>query len=383
MLPQIADVVIIGGGVIGTSIVYYLANRGLNVVLLEKEGIGSKTSSAGEGVIFLQLKKPGIHLKIAMESLKQYKKLRDELDYDIEFTNHGTMLIIQNDEEFEAMRNHTKNLRENGLPLKLLDRKEAREIEPELSESIYGATFSPLDAQVNPMNFSFAMANSARKMGANILPYTEVLGIKVKKEKINEVVTNKGNISTNIVVNAAGIFAPNIGKMVNVNIPITPRRGQLLVTEVIPKILNRPVTAARYLAIKYNPDIAQIAAGKAAAIEPTENGNLLIGSTREFVGFNYYTTFEGIKDIAENAIAMVPKLKNISIIRTFAGLRPYTVDGLPILGKVDDLKGFIMAAGHEGDGIALAPITGELIAELIATGKTKIDLSKFSLERFK
>lgn len=382
MLPEIADVVIIGGGVIGISIAYYLSKFGIYVTLLEKEGISSTTSSAAEGVIFLQLKKPGIHSKLAMKSLQQYQELKDKLDQDIEFSNNGSMLIIQNKEEFKAMQVHVASLVKNGLPVRLLSNKEARDIEPELSENIYGATFSPLDSQVNPMNFSFAMTNAAIKNGAKIIPYTEVLDIKVEKGKIDKVVTNKGNISTNIIVNAAGIFAPTIGKMVNIDIPIIPRRGQLLVTEVVPKILNRPVTAARYLAMKYNPDIARTSAGKAAAIEPTENGNLLIGSTREFVDFNYNTTFEGIKDVAENAIAMVPKLKRICIIRAFAGLRPYTKDGLPILGKVNCLEGFIMAAGHEGDGIALAPITGELIAELVAFGKTKISLSDFALERF-
>jgi sarcosine oxidase subunit beta len=382
LLPKIADVVVIGGGVIGTSVTYYLAKKGVKVLLLEKEGIAAGTSSAGEGVIFLQLKKPGIHLKLALESAKNFKSLEEELDFEIGYRKNGTMLIVQNEKEVEVMKIVAKELRKTGLNVAFLDKKQAREKEPALSEKIFGATFSSEDAQVNPMYLSLGLTKAAISFGAKIFTHTKVIGINVHQlKKIKSVKTTRGVIFTNVVVNAAGIYASEIGKMINLDIPITPRRGQLLVTEVVPQILSRPVTAARYLAIKYNPEIAKIE-GKAAAIEPTENGNLLIGSTREFVGFDKSTTYEGISDIAESAITIVPKLENINIIRTFAGLRPYTVDGLPILGKVDNLEGFIMAAGHEGDGIALAPITGELIAELITTSKTRIELSEFNLKRF-
>lgn len=372
----------IGGGVIGTSVTYYLAKKGVKVLLLEKEGIAAGTSSAGEGVIFLQLKKPGIHLKLALESTKNFKSLEEEIDFKIEYRKNGTMLIVQNEKEFEAMKIVTKELRKTGLNVALLDKKQAREKEPALSEKIFGATFSSEDAQVNPMYLSLGLTKAAISFGAKIFTHTKVIGINMHRlKRIKSVKTTRGVIFTNVVVNAAGIYAPEIGKMINLDIPIIPRRGQLLVTEVVPQILSRPVTAAKYLAIKYNPEIAKIES-KAAAIEPTENGNLLIGSTREFVGFDKRTTYEGISDIAESAITMVPKLKNINIIRTFAGLRPYTSDGLPILGKVKGLDGFIMAAGHEGDGIALSPITGELIAELIVNGDTNFSLEEFKLERF-
>ena len=117
-------------------------------------------------------------------------------------------------------------------------------------------------------------------------------------------------------------------------------------------------------------------------MDQTSSGNLLLGSTREFVGFDKRTTYEGITNILRNTSKIIPRLKNMHIIRSFAGLRPYTPDGLPILGKIQDIEGFIMAAGHEGDGMALSPITGELIAELIDTGKTRISLDHFRLERF-
>ena len=381
MFPRKAEVVVIGGGVIGSSIVYHLAKKGLKVVLLEKNGIASGTSSACEGLVLLQSKKPGVHLKLALESAKKFYNLKNELNYDIEYRNNGGMVVIENNEELKAMKIFVEKQKSIGLEVYLLDKDKAIEKEPALSHDILGSTFSPLDAQVNQIYLSYAFINSAKNLGAKIYTHTEVTGIKLESNKIRLIETTKGEIETEIVINAAGVYSPEIGRMVNLDIPIKPRRGQLLVTESVPKILNGVLISAKYIAAKFNPSLAEIE-GEGISIEQTASGNLLIGSTREFVGMNKNTTLEGINSIAKHIIMLFPQLKEINIIRTFAGLRPYTPDGLPILGKVKEIEGFIMAAGHEGDGIALSPITGDLIAELVVEGKTSIPLDEFKLERF-
>ena len=381
MFPRKAEVVVIGGGVIGSSIVYHLAKKGLKVVLLEKNGIASGTSSACEGLVLLQSKKPGVHLKLALESAKKFYNLENELNYDIEYRNNGGMVVIENNEELKAMKIFVEKQKSIGLEVYLLDKDKAIEKEPALSHDILGSTFSPLDAQVNQIYLSYAFINSAKNLGAKIYTHTEVTGIKLESNKIRLIETTKGEIETEIVINAAGVYSPEIGRMVNLDIPIKPRRGQLLVTESVPKILNGVLISAKYIAAKFNPSLAEIE-GEGISIEQTASGNLLIGSTREFVGMNKNTTLEGINSIAKHIIMLFPQLKEINIIRTFAGFRPYTSDGLPILGKVKEIEGFIMAAGHEGDGIALSPITGDLIAELVVEGKTSIPLDEFKLERF-
>jgi len=381
LFPRKAEVVVIGGGVIGSSIVYHLAKKGLKVVLLEKNGIASGTSSACEGLVLLQSKKPGVHLKLALESAKKFYNLKNELNYDIEYRNNGGMVVIENNEELKAMKIFVEKQKSIGLEVYLLDKDKAIEKEPALSHDILGSTFSPLDAQVNQIYLSYAFINSAKNLGAKIYTHTEVTGIKLESNKIRLIETTKGEIETEIVINAAGVYSPEIGRMVNLDIPIKPRRGQLLVTESVPKILNGVLISAKYIAAKFNPSLAEIE-GEGISIEQTASGNLLIGSTREFVGMNKNTTLEGINSIAKHIIMLFPQLKEINIIRTFAGFRPYTSDGLPILGKVKEIEGFIMAAGHEGDGIALSPITGDLIAELVVEGKTSIPLDEFKLERF-
>jgi glycine/D-amino acid oxidase-like deaminating enzyme len=382
MLVKKADVVIIGGGVIGTSIFYHLAKNKIDVVLLEKDTIASGTSGACEGIIFLQTKKPGIHLEMAMKSAEIYSTLEEELDYKIEYISNGAMVIIPNPMQFEMMKDFIQEQNKSGLDVKLLNSNETRNQHPALSEKIVGSTFCSADAQVNPLLLTYGFAEAAtRYKKAKIFTHTKVIGIMQRGSHIEKVITNKGNIKTDVVINAAGVYAPEIGLMVNLKIPIKPRRGQLLVTEELPDIIKGVLCTSNYIACKYDPKIPN-EDGAGLTVEPTVHGNYLIGATREFAGYNTKVTHEGIECIARNLISLIPAFKRVSVIRCFAGLRPYTDDSLPILGKVEDINGFIMAAGHEGDGIALSPITGKVISELVLTGESSTPLDSFRLSRF-
>jgi sarcosine oxidase subunit beta len=238
-----------------------------------------------------------------------------------------------------------------------------------------------LDGRVNPISLALAFLQGAKARGAKIYPFTGVTGFSRKSHRLVGVKTTRGNIETRVVVNAAGVHATEIGKMIDVEIPIKPRRGQILVTEALPPLLARGLLSAKYLVAKYNPSLAETGE-LGVSIEQTKSGGFLLGSTREFVGFDRRTTWSAMKQIALQTSRILPVLREVRVIRTFAGLRPYTPDGLPILGPVRNMEGFFMAAGHEGDGIALSPITGHLIAEWIAEGSPGMDLSEFSLERF-
>ena len=381
MLPSKADVVVIGGGVIGSSVAYHLSKRKMEVLLVEKKGLVSGTSGACDGLVYLQSKRPGAHLKLAMESRKRFDSLQEELGIDIEFRSRGGMVVVEKQEELEAMRLFVEDQKESGLEVTLLDKKQARELEPSLSEGILACTYSPLDGQVNPISLALAFLQGAKARGAKIYPFTGVTGFSRKSHRLVGVKTTRGNIETRVVVNAAGVHATEIGKMIDVEIPIKPRRGQILVTEALPPLLARGLLSAKYLVAKYNPSLAETGE-LGVSIEQTKSGGFLLGSTREFVGFDRRTTWSAMKQIALQTSRILPVLREVRVIRTFAGLRPYTPDGLPILGPVRNMEGFFMAAGHEGDGIALSPITGHLIAEWIAEGSPGMDLSEFSLERF-
>ena len=381
MLPRKADVIIIGAGVIGASIAYYLSKENIQAVVLDKKEIATGSSGACEGLLLLQSKKPGIHLDMALASIRRFPALVQELDHPIEYENKGGLVVIETEEELAAMQLFVEKRKKHSVDISLLSTEQAREKEPALSKNIIGATFSPLDSQANPILLTLGFLRAAQKAGATVFSNTPVREIELTQGRVAAVHTDKGRIETRIIINAAGTFAADIGAMVNLTIPIKPRRGQILVTESTAPILKRCILSAMYIAVKFNPEIAE-AGGVGFAVEQTANGNILIGSTREFVGFDKHTTYEGIQNIANTILRVIPGLENLQVIRAFAGLRPYTPDGLPILGKVESVDGFIMAAGHEGDGITLAPITGEMIARLVAAEAAPFPFNDFRLERF-
>ena len=381
MLPRKADVIIIGAGVIGASIAYYLSKENIQAVVLDKKEIATGSSGACEGLLLLQSKKPGIHMDMALASIRRFPALVQELDHPIEYENKGGLVVIETEEELAAMQLFVEKRKKHSVDISLLSTEQAREKEPALSKNIIGATFSPLDSQANPILLTLGFLRAAQKAGATVFSNTPVREIELTQGRVAAVHTDKGRIETRIIINAAGTFAADIGAMVNLTIPIKPRRGQVLVTEATSPILKRCILSAMYIAVKFNPEIAE-AGGVGFAVEQTANGNILIGSTREFVGFDKHTTYEGVQNIANTILRVIPGLENLHVIRAFAGLRPYTPDGLPILGKVESVDGFIMAAGHEGDGITLAPITGEMIARLVAAEAAPFPFNDFRLERF-
>ena len=381
MRPSQADVVIVGAGIIGSSIAYHLARRRLRVTLVEKGDIASGSSGACDGLVILQSKKPGNHLELAMARRRRFEHLALTLPVPIEYKPTGGMVVFETADEMDAMARFVSAQREIGLDVSLLDAQRTHQLEPNLSDHILGAAHSPLDGQVNPIALTLAFAMGARSRGVHVATRTRVTGIDTTAGRVSAVQTDAGRIDTDLVVNAAGAHAPEIGRLVGLTIPIRPRRGQIIVTSAHAPMIAHCMISAKYIAAKFNPDLVKTG-GEGISIEQTENGNFLLGSTREFVGYDKGTTTDGLQRIAAKTVGIIPGLETINVIRAFAGLRPYTPDGLPILGPVEAVPGFMMAAGHEGDGIALSPITGELIAQMIAAGRSDIPLDTFRLDRF-
>ena len=281
------------------------------------------------------------------------------------------MIAIENENQLDIMRKFVERQKNSGLAVDILDIEEARKRQPLLSPSLMAATHSTFDAEVSPLKATFGFARAARRLGASIHTGAEVTGIIVNNRRVEGVVTNQGMVKTNYVINAAGAGAPLIGNMIGLDIPIKPRRGQIIVTEAVPPIVTGTVWSARYIVAKYNPELIRKEDPQAAdlgvgmAVGQTNEGTLLIGGTREFAGYDLSTTPEALMAMLRHVANVMPALRQMHIIRTFAGLRPYTSDGLPIIGPVDSINGFLVAAGHEGDGIALAPLTGQMVADYL------------------
>jgi glycine/D-amino acid oxidase-like deaminating enzyme len=388
------DVLVIGGGVIGTSVAYSLCKRNYSVMLLERSELASGTAGATDGYITYHTKKPGIHLDMGIQSGGMFDQLAYELHdaagIDIEYEkNCGSIQVVDREEDYPYIASMVKEQHEQTrLDVAMYSIDELRKIEPALSPSLIGGLYCPTAGKVNPMKLVFAFAAAAKNLTCKIMENTEVTDLIIQNGRAIGVHTTAGSYYADYIVNAAGTWAGNLAKMAGLNIPIKPRRGQILVTETLAPIIKTTMQCARTTAIKLNPKMLEtlpekiIRMGTGFCIEQTADGTLLLGFTREFSGFDRDVTLEAIDYIAARAVKFIPALEDVNFIRSFSGLRPYTPDGLPVIGKVDEIEGFIMAAGHEGDGICLAPLTGEMVAEIISDTELSFPVENFSYKRF-
>ena len=385
-----ADAVVIGGGVIGTAIAYYLARKNIAVCLVEKQGIAAGTSGKCEGDVLVSDKHPGYDCRLTKLSQDLFPQIARELDYDIKWTQKGSLLAIENEEELAAARTVCSQLAAEGLPVRILDQYEVHEDEPYLAPDIVGGMETDCDGSLCPMSLAQGLCQGVDTQGGTILTHTTVQNIKLdNKGQIECVITDNATIKTPVVVNAAGIWAPRIGRMVGLDIPIKPRQGQLLVAERTATVARRKVMEFGYMMAKFGTDSYSRKVtpemekyGVALVFEPTGAQNFLIGSSRRFVGTDTSSDLKVMRAIAERAIRFFPVIKDIRIIRSYAGLRPYTPDHFPIISATD-IPGFYIAAGHEGDGIGLSLITGKLISQMICMEPTEVSVEPLRLDRFR
>ncbi|HXK89380.1 MAG TPA: FAD-dependent oxidoreductase [Thermosynergistes sp.] len=382
------DAIVIGAGIIGLSCAYYLTKAGKCVLVLERGQVGSGTSGACDEMILLQSKAPGLSLEMAFVSLDIYRSLQAELGEDLEFETRGGMIIIEKAEHLPIMKGFVAKQRSFGLNVEILSKKEAKIKQPFVSDSVVASTYSPDDSQVNPLRVMFALLRAGTRAGMALKRGSEVTSVTRTVWDSWEVATAGGHVySSDVVVNTAGVWAPRIASLVNLLLPIEPKRGQIVVTEPIHPFGETNAWDSEYIVSKLMPDLPRDERaerlGLGFAMSRTRNGNYLIGSTREYVGFDRDTTHEAIEAISAKAVSLFPALANVRIIRSFSGLRPACGDGKCILGEDPQNPGFFVAAGHEGDGIALAPVTGKFLADLVCGRKTELDVAELSPARFR
>ena len=382
------DVCIIGGGVIGLATAYYLLKAGKSVVILEKAEIGSGASSSCDDMILLQSKKPGIALTLAMESLEMYRGLTDELGADIGFYSHGGMIIIEDEKQLRIMEGFVKQQISFGLDVEIVDRSILFKKQPHVARYMLASTYSKSDSQVNPLLLMRAFLHNGLNMGMDVLRNTSVREIKQQGDHWKVIGQNDIDVECDNIVIAAGAWSAQIGKLLDINIPILPIKGQLAVTEQIAPIGETNCWSAAYIASKHDPTVLGDRSdydqkiGLGFSFTRAGEGNYLIGSTREKVGFDKTTDFKAIAKILEQARKYFPVMNQVNIIRTMAGFRPGTEDGSPIIGAIDGFPGLYIAAGHEGDGIALSPITAKSVAEMICGVGNHKRFDELNLRRF-
>ncbi len=382
-----SDVVIIGGGIIGCSTAWQLAKKGKSVIILERNDVLSGAAGATDGVVGYHTKKPGQQMELAIQSIRMFDTLEEELGEPIEYGKcAGGMQPVEDKMQWDILSGIVEEQCRSGVDIRMISAEEARRIEPQLSENIYGALYSPTGGKINPLKLTLAYFHAAKRLGAEFIGRSEVTGFVIEDGVCKGVRTRDEEYRAGAVVNCCGAWAGKVAALAGLSLPIRPRKGQLAVTEPVGPFMKATIQCARYNVIKFRPETITdeniLRYGSSLSIEQQEDGAMIIGGTREFADYEEENTFAAIDTMIKRAARFFPLLENVSVIRFFSGFRPYTPDGMPLLGPVSRLPGFYMAAGHEGDGIALSPVTGKLMAEYIADGKPTYNIDAFSPDRF-
>lgn len=370
MKKQNYDVCIVGGGVVGTSIAYYLAKSGVtNVIVLERNYLASgSTGRCGGGI--RQQWSTEMNCRLAIESVRMFEQLEKELDYDIEYHQGGYLILAFEEKELEQFKKNIKLQQGLGLECFLLNPQEAKEIVPLLDVSeVKGATFCPTDGHANPFRVTYAYARAAQRLGVTIKTGCEVKDLTVNQGRVTRILTSAGEISAGYLVNAAGGWSGEIARMAGIEIPVKSYRHEILVTEPLEHFLDPMI-----ISFDYNIYFRQ-----------EKNGGILMGhgDPAEPESFNQRASLEFLQAISRKAVKLMPALKNINILRQWAGLYNVTPDAQPILGGVDSLENYYQAVGFSGHGFMLAPRVASLIAELIISGQTSFPIQSLHLNRFK
>jgi len=247
--------------------------------------------------------------------------------------------------------------RQEGIEVRLLSADETLSLEPAISPRILGATYSPLDGNVNPFRLVYSLAKAAQRRGARFLTYAQVHSIRRERDRF-VLDTGSGEVEGQELVICAGPWVAEVGRMVGIKIPTRPVRGQVLITEVLAPLIRHTIQGLRQ----------------------TLNGEVLFGFSHEEVGFDWRNTPQMIEATARFGVKCVPALAGVNIVRSFSGIRAMPEDGLPILGAVPEVPGLYVASMHSG--ITLAPLVGQLMTELLTVGETSVDLKPYSITRF-
>ncbi len=368
-MPEKADVVIVGGGVMGCGMAYYLAKEGLKPVVIEKADIGGEASGSNGGGV-RQSARNLKEMPLAMESIRMYGELHEELGMDVQYVRQGNLRLCTTEEEVATMRQSVENQRAVGLELEMLDRRQIVDLNPHIGEQVIGASFCPTDGHVNPLLVTYGFFKRAKERGAKFFTHEEVTAIRLRKGRVSAVETNKQVLETDLVVNAAGIAGRRIANLVGLDIPMRPIFSEALVTEPCAPLFPQMFGHAKGLFYG----------------RQTVHGPFFWGG---FIGTEQYLHREGKPlfhfigpAISRMVVEYFPILKDLHVIRTWSGLIAGMSDGIPVLGLTEEVPGFVFCTGFSGHGFGLAPVIGRVMSELIMDCEVSVPIHDFCYGRF-
>lgn len=379
--PRTAEAVIVGAGIIGASCAHYLAEAGLDVVVVDRASVAGGSTSAGEGNILVSDKDEGAELDLALLSQRLWIDLGALLGSRCELESKGGLVVAGTSKTLGALRARARHQRAAGVEVVDIAGDQLSDVEPQLADDLAGGSLYPQDMQVQPMLATALLLSIPHASGSiTTVPCCEVVAIgRDASGAVSSVRTTRGEITTRVVVNAAGTWGSEVAALADVHVPVRPRRGFILVTEPLPPVIRHKVYTAEYVD---NVASSEAVLETSTVVEGTRGGPVLIGASRERVGFDRRVDWDVITTLARKAIALLPFLRRVALMRTYVGFRPYSPDHLPTVGEDSRVPGLFHACGHEGAGIGLAPASGLLISQLVQGVATSMPVDAFRPDRF-
>lgn len=380
------DVIIVGAGIIGAACARALASAGLGVTVIDRGTTAGGTSSACEGNLLVSDKAPGHELVLAQYAATLWRGAVIDLGEQlgdgfpsVEFDPKGGLAVATTTAGARPLLDFAARQRGAGVDARVIDAGEARSLEPDLAPGIAAAVYYPEDAQVQPTIATEALMASARWHGARLLENTPVLGPLLDSAgSLIGVTTPAGELHGRQVLVAAGPWSGEVAGLLGLRFPVRPRRGELLVTTRMRHRIFHKVYDADYVGAVGSDDGAL---QTSSVVESTGSGTVLIGSSRQQVGFDARFRVDVLSEIAAKAMRLFPFLADAAVMRSYGGFRPFMPDHLPVIGEDPRMPGLWYATGHEGAGIGLSLATAELIRDLMQGRPTRIDASPYSVAR--
>jgi glycine/D-amino acid oxidase-like deaminating enzyme len=388
------DVLVIGGGIIGTAAAYHLARRGAAVTLIEADELAYGATGRNLGYIWIHTRRPGPELELVMHLRRELEELQGILDDDFGLRTDGGLLYVHTEEQLSTLREFVERRQADGVDIRVIDGDEARSLAPILPDTVIGASFCPLDAQMESTRYVRAFAKAAARHGARIVEHAPVRAVERDGSRIGRVVTDEGSFTPDLVVVAAGAWTPELLRQVGVEIPIHAMRLQIVQTAPMERtlgpVLYGPAAVKQYKIFRELPSFraehwaneAEARHGKALleAVCQREDGSYLLGCAMDYPGPVWEPDLAGVALVTEALPAIMPALKAARFARAWAGILPFTTDNLPIIDRVPGLDDAYVAAGHVfGNGAG--PTTGRIIADMIMGGEPIMDLTPFRADR--
>ncbi len=372
--------VVVGAGIVGAACAYHLASAGVRVRLFDRSYVASGSSGACEGNVLAWDKELERELPLALRAADAWASLAELLPDHFEYDRKGSVVVAETVEELTAAAERARVLSGLGVAGEVLDAEALRREEPYAAHDLPGGVLSPGDAQLEPRLATAALVRAAVAAGAELITGVDVTrSARGADGRATGVETAGGRIGAGMVVVAAGVWTPALLETAGLTVPVTPRKGQVVVLERSPVRFRRKLSEAGYVAAVEADDAAlQVA----MVVESTPSGTVLLGSSRQHVGFDREVELSVAGAIAERAARFFPALRDTRALRVYAGLRPLTPDHVPIIGPFGEAPNVCVATGHEGAGIGLAPATGELVAGWYTGAPTPVPIEWFSPDRF-